>query len=322
MDAKFIPWTEKYRPLKVEDIVGQKAVVERLRMYVKEKNLPNLLFAGPAGVGKTTAAIAIAHELYGDDYRESFLELNASDERGIDIVRGKIKDFARSVPIADVPFKIIFLDEADALTADAQNALRRTMEMYANVTRFILSCNYSSKIIEPIQSRCAVFRFTQLEKEDMEKMVHHIIKSEDVEMSKDGVDALIDVSEGDMRKAINLLQSASLHTKKITEKHIYSLAARARPQEVSEIVQKAYSGEFSEARKLLEKVMVGYGMSGQDVLDQIYSEVVRMNIPDRAKVRLVDRIGEYNFRLSEGADERIQITALLAQIALEGKNNN
>lgn len=316
---KYAPWTEKYRPARVNEIVGQKEIVERLEAYVNEKNMPNLLFAGPAGVGKTTAAIAIARELYGKEYKESFLELNASDERGIDVVRGKIKDFARSVPIADVPFKIIFLDEADALTPDAQNALRRTMEMYAGVTRFILSCNYSSKIIEPIQSRCAVFRFTQLKGDEIEKMVHHISKVEGLHIQKEAVDALIDVGEGDMRKTITLLQSAALHSKKITDKQVYGLAARAKPKEISAIIEKAYVGEFSESRKLLEKVMVEYGMSGQDVLDQIYTEIVKMGIPDIAKVRLVDKIGEYNFRLSEGADERIQITALLAQISLEGR---
>jgi replication factor C small subunit len=321
MDEKYSPWTEKYRPSKVSEIVGQKNIVERLEAYVREKNLPNLLFAGPAGIGKTTAAIAMAKELYGQDYKESFLELNASDERGIDIVRGKIKDFARSVPIASVPFKIIFLDEADALTSDAQNALRRTMEMYSNVTRFVLSCNYSSKIIEPIQSRCAVFRFTTLETADVTKMIKHISEKEGITISQDGVDAIVEVCEGDMRRTINLLQSASLHSKKITEKQIFSLAAKAKPKEVSEIIEKAYSGDFSESRKMLEKVMVNYGMSGQDVLDQIYSEIVKMNVPDAVKVRLVDKIGEYNFRLSEGADERIQITALLAQITLEGRGN-
>ncbi|MEM0438106.1 MAG: replication factor C small subunit [Candidatus Micrarchaeia archaeon] len=321
-DGRYVPWTEKYRPQKVSEIMGQKHVVERLSAYVKEKNLPNLLFAGPAGVGKTTAAIALAREIFGENYRDSFLELNASDERGIDIVRGKIKDFARSVPIAKVPFKIIFLDEADALTADAQNALRRTMEMYSGVTRFILSCNYSSKIIEPIQSRCAIFRFTSLEPEDIHRMVEHISKKEDISITKEAIDALVEVCEGDLRRTVNLLQSASLHSKKITDKQIYSLAAKAKPKEIAEIIQKAYGGEFSEARRMLEKVMVGYGMSGQDVLDQMYSEIVRMALPDMAKVRLVDRIGEYNFRLSEGADERIQVTALLAQITLEGRANN
>lgn len=319
MDEKYIPWTEKYRPVKIREIAGQKAVVERLEAYVKEGNLPHLLFAGPAGVGKTTAAIAVAHELYGKNYRESFLELNASDERGIDIVRGKIKDFARTIPLEKVPFKIIFLDEADALTADAQNALRRTMEMYSNATRFIMSCNYSSKIIEPIQSRCAMFRFTSLEKDDIEKMIVHIAKSEKIHIEKDAVEALVEVGEGDMRKTINIFQSAALNAKKITEKQIYLLAARAKPKEIDEVISQAYNGSFAEARKALQKLMVNYGMSGQDVLNQMYDSIVKMNIDDGKKVRLVDRVGEYNFRLSEGADERIQIAALLAQIALESK---
>lgn len=316
-----MPWTEKYRPKKIKEMLGQKNVVERLAAYIENGNLPHLLFAGPAGVGKTTAAIAIAHELYGKNYRESFLELNASDERGIDIVRGKIKNFARSVPLEKVPFKIIFLDEADALTADAQNALRRTMEMYSNVTRFILSCNYSSKIIEPIQSRCAMFRFTNLDKHDIQKMVHHIAKRENIDITKEAVEALVEVSEGDMRKVINLLQSAALNAKKITDKQVYALASRAKPKEIDEVIEKAYSGNFSEARKLLQKLIVNYGMSGQDVLDQVYKSVIKMNMKDANKVRIVDRIGEYNFRLSEGADERIQIAALLAQISLEGKLN-
>ncbi len=317
----YIPWTEKYRPKKVDEIVGHKGIVERLKAYVKEKNMPNLLFSGPAGIGKTTSAIALAHELYEEDIKQSFLELNASDERGINIVRGKIKDFARTVPIANVPFKIIFLDEADALTQDAQSALRRTMEMYSKITRFILSCNYSSKIISPIQSRCAIFRFTSLNKEDIETQLELISKKEKITISKDVIDAVYEVGEGDLRKSINLLQSATLTSKKITEKQIYTLASRAKPTEVAEIIDNAYKGNFSDARKKLEHVIVHYGMSGQDIIDQMYSEVIKMSLPDAVKVRLVDKIGEYNFRLSEGADERIQINALLAHITLEGKNN-
>lgn len=315
----YIPWTEKYRPKKVDEIVGHKEIVGRLKAYVKEKNMPNLLFSGPAGIGKTTSAIALAHELYGEDIKQCFLELNASDERGINIVRGKIKDFARTVPIANVPFKIIFLDEADALTQDAQSALRRTMEMYSKITRFVLSCNYSSKIISPIQSRCAIFRFTNLKREDIETQIEFISKQEKITISKDVIDAVFEVGEGDLRKSINLLQSATLTSKKITEKQIYTLASRAKPTEVAEIIENAYKGNFSDARKKLEHVIVHYGMSGQDILDQMYSEVIKMNVPDKIKVRLVDKIGEYNFRLSEGADERIQINALLAHITLEGK---
>ncbi len=316
MNDEFIPWTEKYRPNKVGEIVGQEHVIEQLRAYVEQKNMPNLLFAGPAGVGKTSAAIALAKELYGENYRESFLELNASDQRGIDIVRGKIKEFARSVPLEGVKFKIIFLDEADALTADAQNALRRTMEMYSKVTRFILSCNYSSKIIEPIQSRCAVFRFTPLSPDDIRKMIERIVKEENLSITDEAIEALIEVGEGDMRKTINLLQSASLSYKRITDKHIYSMAAKAKPKEIQEVIKLAVSGNFNKAREELNKLILNYGMSGQDVLDQMYKEILRMDdLPERQKVLLIDKIGEYNFRITEGADERIQLTALLAQLS-------
>ncbi len=315
MVDEYIPWTEKYRPSKVEEIVGQESIVEQLKGYVREKNMPKLLFAGPAGVGKTSAAIALAKELYGENYRESFLELNASDQRGIDIVRGKIKEFARSVPLEGVKFKIIFLDEADALTADAQNALRRTMEMYSRVTRFILSCNYSSKIIEPIQSRCAVFRFTPLSESDIRKMIERIVKEENLTITEEAIQALIEVGEGDMRKTINLLQSASLGAKKITDKQIYSMAARAKPKEIQEVVKLALSGNFNKARDELNKLILTYGMSGQDVLDQMYKEIIRMeDIPEKTKAKLMDKIGEYNFRITEGADERIQLTALIAQL--------
>src|SRR3989339_394548 len=160
-------WTEKYRPASFEEIRGQKEIVEKISAFVKSGNMPHLLFSGPAGVGKTTLALVIAKRLFGENWRQNTLELNASDERGIDVVRVKVKDFARTKSIGDVPFKLIYLDESDALTKEAQQALRRTMENYTQTCRFILSCNYSSKIIDPIQSRCAVFRFKPLEKKDM-----------------------------------------------------------------------------------------------------------------------------------------------------------
>src|SRR5512136_2909571 len=202
-------WVEKYRPKKLSDVIGQKSIVERLSDYVKTRSMPHMLFAGPAGSGKTTCAIALARELYGDGWRNSLIELNASDERGIDIVRGKIKDFARAASIVGADFKIIFLDEADALTSDAQAALRRTMEKFTQTCRFILSCNYSSKIIEPIQSRCAVFRFRPLKAEDVKKYLGDIAQAEKVKLTEDGLEALVYIASGDMRKAINALQVAA-----------------------------------------------------------------------------------------------------------------
>lgn len=276
-----------------------------------------MLFAGRAGLGKTTAALALARELYGEDAAQCFLELNASDERGIDVVRGKIKDFARTIPMAKVDFKIILLDEADSLTADAQQALRRTMEAYSRNCRFILSCNYSSRIIEPLQSRCAVFRFKSLEDAQVKDIVREIAKKEGVSIDEKALDAIAYVSEGDARKAINCLQG-SAEKGKVTEENVFQVSSRAHPKEITEMVELALNGKFSEARKHLNTLMVKYAMSGEDVLGQIYREVVSLPISDDVKVHLVDRIGEYDFRLSEGADERIQLEALLAQIMLVG----
>jgi len=319
MSAFDLPWTEKYRPKTLGDVIGQRDVVERLQAYARAKSMPNLLLAGPAGVGKTTATLALAHDLFGPAYRDSLLELNASDERGIDVVRGKIKDFARTLPLAAVPFKLIFLDEADALTPDAQHALRRTMELYSQATRFVLSCNYSSKIIEPIQSRCALFRLKPLSEDEIKEMLSRIAKAEGLHLAEGAVKALIYVSEGDLRKAINALQGAAMLSKKLDEAAIYKVASRAHPAEISQMIELALKGKFLEARALLDHLLLKYGMSGEDILLQIYREVVSLGIPDRTKVALVDKIGEYNFRMVEGANERIQLEALLAQIMLLGK---
>lgn len=313
-----LPWTEKYRPKKLSDVAGQHDAIHSLKSFVKARNIPNLLFAGPAGVGKTTSALALATEFFGKDIAGNFLELNASDERGIDVVRGRIKDFARSISLGGVPFKIIFLDESDALTTEAQQALRRTMETYSSVTRFILSCNYSSRLIEPIQSRCAIFRFLQLEEKDVNKMLEQIAKEEKLKVDADAYSAIFYVSEGDMRRAINILQGCAIHGEHITGELVHKISSRAKPKEIHEMVSLAIGGDFASARKNLDKLMMSYGLSGEDVLFQIYKEIPNLNIPENKKVVLVDRLGEYNFRLVEGANERIQLEALLAQFALIG----
>lgn len=314
-----LPWTEKYRPKCLEDVAGQDELVKSLKALVKKRNMPNMLFSGPPGVGKTTAMLAFAHDLFGDEIRGNVLSLNASDDRGIDIVRGQIKDFARSVALGEVPFKLIFLDEADALTSEAQHALRRTMETNASVTRFILSCNYSSKVIEPIQSRCAVFRFLSLNEKDVRKMLEYVAKKEDLKIDDAALKAIFYISEGDMRRALNVLQGCALHSKHITEELIHKISSKAKPKEIKEMTELALKGEFVKAREMLDTLIISYGLSGEDVLLQIYREIPNLTIPEEKKIVLIDRIGEYNFRLVEGANERIQIEALLAQFALISK---
>ena len=303
-------------------MVGQEEIVRRLKSYVRSRNVPHLLFSGPPGVGKTAAAISMVRELYGDDWRANFIELNASDERGIDVVRHKVKDFARTAPLGDAEFKVIFLDEADALTNDAQSALRRTMERYSSICRFVLSCNYSSKIIEPIQSRCAVYRFRSLSDDAVAERMKKIAKDEGVKVTDGGMKAIVYVARGDMRKAINALQAASLMEESVTEETIYQITATARPEQIKELIEAAIGGKFTQARGLLDELLLVQGLSGEDVIIQIHRQMLSLMDSDSLSattvVRLMDRIGEIDFRMTEGANERIQLEALLAYFALAG----
>jgi len=312
-------WVEKYRPKSLSEVVGQDDIVERLQSYAKEANMPHLLFAGPAGTGKTTSAMALARDMYGTDWRQNYYELNSSDERGIDVVRTKIKEIARIAPFGGTSFKLIFLDEADNLTADAQAALRRTMETYSKTSRFILSANYSSRLIEPIQSRTAVFRFRPLKPDAIREYLGRIAKAEKLKIAEDGMDALIYVAEGDMRRAVNSLQVAASLGPTIDADVLYKVASTIKPEEVKQLIEKSLTGEFLRAREVLDRLLIEYGVSGEDVLRQLHRSVFDLNVPDEFKVRLLDRIGETDFRLVEGSNERIQLEALLAHFALIGQ---
>ncbi len=308
-------WTEKYRPRRLEEVGGQNAIIKNLQSYVARRNLPHLIFSGPAGVGKTAAAVALARELYGETWSENFIELNASDERGIEVVRNNIKNFARTIPIGTASFKIIFLDEADALTDAAQSALRRTMERYAATCRFIFSCNYSSKIIEPIQSRCAVYRFKALPYDAITSRIRYIAAQEGLTVSEEALRAITYVAMGDMRRAINALQSVAVLSSEINPERIYELTATARPELVQELINRALAGQFFDALELLD-ALLDKGISGDEILAQMHRLAITMNIPVRKKVELMDRIGEADYRITEGANERIQLDALIAALCL------
>jgi len=313
-------WTEKYRPRTLDDVVGQKHVTERFKAYVASRNMPHLLLTGPAGTGKTTCSLALAKTMFGDEWKGNFIELNASDERGIEVVRGKIKDFARTAPLGGAEFKIIFMDEADALTSDAQAALRRTMEKYSGICRFILSCNYSSKIIDPIQSRCAVFRFKPLTSDDVREYLQNIVKNENIEIEDEAMTGLVRIARGDMRRAVNSLQVAASLGKKIDLDIIYQTAGMANPQAVRDMLDTALGGNFIKARDMLDDIMITFGLSGQDVIKQIHSTFFDLSISDTDKVRFIDKTGEIEFRIVEGSNERIQLEALLAYLVMMGGN--
>jgi replication factor C small subunit len=316
MDDSHTIWIEKYRPQKLADIVGQNEIIERLESYVKSGNLPHLLFTGTAGVGKTTAAVALAREFFGESWHMNFRELNASDERGIDVVRNQIKQFARTSPLEGATFKILFLDEADALTPDAQAALRRTMESYAQTCRFILSCNYSSKIIDPIQSRCAIYRFRALGREAVKEEIQRIAQQESLKIQDNAIDAIIYIAQGDMRKAINALQGAAIISREIDEKMVYAITATARPDEIDELLDLSLDGDFEGAEAVLQTLLQERGIAPNELINQCYRVLVRRPLDQGLRVALIDELGVTDFRLSEGANSEIQMEALIARFVM------
>ena len=311
-------WTEKYRPDKFEDIVGQEGIIKKVKALVGSLNIPHLLFTGPAGTGKSTLALIIVKELFGESWKDNYLELNASDERGINIVREKVKNFARTKSFGNVPFKIIFLDEADALTPEAQQALRRTMENYSQTCRFILSCNYSSKIIDPIQSRCAMFRFKLLEKKDIEKIIRKIETAEKLQIKPESIEMIYEGSEGDCRRCINILQSTASVSPLINPDLVATIISSAKPKDILVVLDYAISGDFQKAREKLLDVMLKESISGQDVIKAIQKEIWNLPVEPELKVKLTEKTGETEFRIVEGSDPFIQLQSLLASFVLAG----
>ena len=311
-------WTEKYRPQSLDDIVNQVETVSRFKTFVSEKNMPHLLLVGPAGIGKTTSILALARDLYGPSYRSFILELNASDERGIGVIRNKVKNFARTAAIASpVSFKILIMDEADHLTGDAQHALRRTMEIYTKTCRFCLLGNYSENIIDPIQSRCSVFRFSPLKESDLKGHIEYIAKKENLDIVEEGLDAIYQASNGDMRKSINLLQAAAANQKLIDDIAIYNLLGNVSPEAIKDMLNTALEGNFLESRELLRGLLINQGLAPEDIIRNIYREIMRHStLSEQWKVKLSDTLGTIDYRLTQGSRAEIQLSTLLAHLSV------
>ena len=316
MSAENKPWVEKYRPRLLDDVVNQEGIIKRLKQFVKDKSMPHIIFAGPAGTGKTTSALAMVRELYGNKkaINITYLELNASDARGIDVIRTYIKDFARAKPPSDISFKILILDEADNMTAPAQQALRRTMEKYTRNCRMILICNYSNKIIPPIQSRCVVFRFSSLRNEDIKNRVKFVANKEDISVSPDGLNALVDVSKGDCRRAINYLQSCGTISKNIDQDVVFRVAGEVPPERIREVLKTALKGQLQFSLKLLNDITREYGLSGINIVKNLHREIYDLDVSEDVKIELTKILAEFEYRLSQGGTEEIQLQALLANI--------
>lgn len=306
-------WVEKYRPTKLSEVVNQTEIIGSLKALIKDPtDMPHLLFSGSAGVGKTTTALCITRQILGDYSKDYTLELNASDERGIGMVREKVKKFSRFAGMADVPFKIIILDEADEMTADAQTALRRIIEDTAKICRFILIANNVSKIIEPIQSRCATFKFTTIPEADVIARLEEIAEKEKIKTDKKGLKAVYDYSEGDLRHAINLMQAtASLGG--ITEENVKSSAGLTKTSDVDEVLKITLSGKVTEAREKMIELIKVYGMSESDFLKYLNSAVFKSKHVKLSEI--LEVIAKYDYRILVGANSEIQLSAMLAELA-------
>ncbi|GAB5579089.1 replication factor C subunit 5 [Prionailurus iriomotensis] len=329
-----LPWVEKYRPQTLNDLISHQDILSTIQKFISEDRLPHLLLYGPPGTGKTSTILACAKQLYKDkEFGSMVLELNASDDRGIDIVRGPILSFASTRTIFKKGFKLVILDEADAMTQDAQNALRRgfetkctgqstrryprprhgkMIEKFTENTRFCLICNYLSKIIPALQSRCTRFRFGPLTPELMVPRLEHVVEEEKVDISEDGMKALVTLSSGDMRRALNILQSTNMAFGKVTEETVYTCTGHPLKSDIANILDWMLNQDFTTAYRNITELKTLKGLALQDILTEIHLFVHRVDFPSSVRVHLLTKMADIEYRLSVGTNEKIQLSSLIA----------
>ncbi|CAA7265133.1 unnamed protein product [Cyclocybe aegerita] len=310
-DDENLPWVEKYRPVTLDDVVSHKDIITTIERFIEKNRLPHLLFYGPPGTGKTSTILAVARRIYGSDYRKQILELNASDDRGIDVVREQVKQFAETRTLFSKGFKLIILDEADMMTQQAQAALRRVIEQYTKNVRFCIICNYVNKIAPAIQSRCTRFRFSPLPIAQVEKRLATVVESENVNLTSDGKKALLKLSKGDMRRALNVLQACHAAYDIVGETEVYNCTGNPHPSDVEAIINSMLSDEFTTSYQMITKLKTERGLALQDLLTGAYEYIETVELKPHARIYLLDHLAVTEHRLASGGSEKMQLTALL-----------
>ena len=307
-----LPWVERYRPAHLSDIVSHEAAISTIHKLISQNCLPHLLFYGPPGTGKTTTAHAIARELYGDKYGPMVLELNASDDRGIDVIREQVKRFASTRVIFGTGHKLIILDESDAMTNPAQAALRRIMETCSNNVRFIMICNYPEKLIPALRSRCTEFRYPPRPHDDAAKFLRTVAEGEHLEITDDGIDALITLGTGDLRRSLNLMQTTAMATDVVNENNVYRCAGYPLPSEVKAVLQSLMNQPMESAAQSLDEMRKDRGLALLDVVRELHRQTVLLDMPPMALANVIDRLSQVEKRVAEGCSEEIQVAAIAA----------
>ncbi|XP_060928379.1 replication factor C subunit 5 [Limanda limanda] len=311
--SRNLPWVEKYRPQKLDDLISHKDILTTIQRFISEDKLPHLLFYGPPGTGKTSTILACARQLYKDkEFNSMVLELNASDDRGIDVVRGPVLSFASTRTIFKKGFKLVILDEADAMTQDAQNALRRVIEKFTENTRFCLICNYLSKIIPALQSRCTRFRFGPLSPDQMVPRLEYVVQQESIDVTPDGMKAIVTLSSGDMRRSLNILQSTSMAYGKVTEDTVYTCTGHPLRSDIANILDWSLNKDFTSSYKQILQLKTLKGLALHDILTEVHLLVHRVDFPPHIRIGLLIKLADIEHRLASGTDEKIQLSSMVA----------